>query len=135
MAWCYGAPGVALSRLAAAEACGEPFLRQDLDRALAATRARGFGYNHSLCHGDLGNLDVLLLAARRLADPELEREVARRATSVLDSLERHGPLCGTPSGIESPGLMNGYAGIGYGLLRLAFPERVPSVLALEGLPT
>jgi hypothetical protein len=28
--------------------------------------------------------------------------------------------------------MNGFAGIGYGLLRLAEPERVPSVLRLEG---
>jgi lantibiotic modifying enzyme len=32
--------------------------------------------------------------------------------------------------IDSPGLMNGLAGIGYALLRLAEPERVPSVLTL-----
>jgi lantibiotic modifying enzyme len=30
-----------------------------------------------------------------------------------------------------PGMMTGLAGIGYGLLRLAEPERVPSVPVLE----
>jgi hypothetical protein len=34
--------------------------------------------------------------------------------------------------VETPGLMTGLAGIGYGLLRLAVPTRVPSVLVLEG---
>jgi lantibiotic modifying enzyme len=34
--------------------------------------------------------------------------------------------------VESPGLMTGLAGIGYGLLRVAAPARVPSVLTLEG---
>ena len=37
----------------------------------------------------------------------------------------------SPSGVETPGLMTGLAGIGYGLLRLAEPRRTPSVLALE----
>jgi lantibiotic modifying enzyme len=36
-----------------------------------------------------------------------------------------------PLGAETPGLMTGLAGIGYGLLRLAEPERVSSVLLLE----
>jgi lantibiotic modifying enzyme len=32
--------------------------------------------------------------------------------------------------LTNPGLMVGLAGIGYGLLRLADPQRVPSVLVL-----
>jgi lantibiotic modifying enzyme len=36
-----------------------------------------------------------------------------------------------PSGVHSPSLMTGVAGIGYGLLRLAAPEAVPSLLALR----
>jgi hypothetical protein len=39
--------------------------------------------------------------------------------------------CGTPLGVESPGLMTGLAGIGYQYLRLHDPKRVPSVLAVE----
>lgn len=35
--------------------------------------------------------------------------------------------------VESPGLLTGLAGIGYGLLRLAAPSAVPSVLLMEGM--
>jgi hypothetical protein len=37
--------------------------------------------------------------------------------------------------VESPGLMTGLAGIGYGLLRAADPECVPSVLTLSPPPS
>ena len=40
------------------------------------------------------------------------------------------PLCGTQTSLASPGMMIGLAGIGHGLLRLACPERIPSVLVL-----
>ncbi|HEX6204028.1 MAG TPA: type 2 lanthipeptide synthetase LanM family protein, partial [Thermoanaerobaculia bacterium] len=131
MAWCYGAPGIGLARLGSLAVVDEPLVREDLARALAATRRRGFGFNHCLCHGDLGNLDLLQQAAAALGDTELAREVERRTASVLESIERQGVLCGTPLAAESPGLMNGLAGIALGLARLALPERVPSVLALE----
>ena len=49
---------------------------------------------------------------------------------VVDSIERNGWLCGNALDVESPGLMTRLAGIGYELLRLAEPDKVPSVLAL-----
>ncbi|HEX3528411.1 MAG TPA: type 2 lanthipeptide synthetase LanM family protein [Thermoanaerobaculia bacterium] len=133
MAWCYGAPGVALSRLRALRhlPAGRPerkALERELTDALHLTADRGFGQSHCLCHGDLGNLDVLLEAARQLGASVAD--VERHTAAVLAGIERHGPRCGTRGGVESPGLMNGLAGIGYGLLRLADPDRVPSVLAL-----
>jgi lantibiotic modifying enzyme len=85
-----------------------------------------------LCHGDLGNVDFLLLASARLADPRWPAETGRLAGAILGSIERNGWLCGVPLAVETPGLMTGLAGIGYGLLRLAVPTRVPSVLVLEG---
>jgi len=95
------------------------------------TVERGFGENHCLCHGDLGNLDFLLQARQALADPALDGPIDRQTLTTLASIARDGWLCGTRGGVESPGLMSGLAGIGYGLLRLADPERVPSVLTLE----
>jgi lantibiotic modifying enzyme len=138
MAWCYGAPGIGLARL-------RPVVRlrahrahariaRDVEIAVKSTLERGFGRNHCLCHGDLGNLDFLVHAARTLDDGALEEAWRRRAASVLASIEQGGVLCGMPLGIESVALMNGLAGIGLGLLRLAEPERVPSVLALEPPP-
>ena len=50
---------------------------------------------------------------------------------TLESIRQNGWICGVPSGVETPGLMQGLAGIGYGLLRLADPQRTPSVLAVE----
>jgi len=40
-------------------------------------------------------------------------------------------LDGAQGQLAPLGLMTGLAGIGYGLLRLANPDRVPSVLVLE----
>jgi lantibiotic modifying enzyme len=95
---------------------------------------RGFGKNHSLCHGDLGNLDFLLLASGLFDRPDLARQIHRFTRIVLSSMKREGWLCGTAGSVEAPGLMNGLAGVGYGLLRLADPGGVPSVLALEPPP-
>ncbi len=135
MAWCYGAPGVGLSRLRALAHLREPearrVLRDEVAEAARQTVERGFGENHCQCHGDLGNLDFLLQARRTLGDPTLDAAIARQTRTVLASIARDGWLCGTRGSVEAPGLMNGLAGIGYGLLRLAEPERVPSVLTLE----
>lgn len=50
----------------------------------------------------------------------------------LESVRRTGDWrCGSLPGIDSPGLMTGLAGAGYALLRIAAPERVPSLLALD----
>ncbi|WP_220140148.1 lanthionine synthetase LanC family protein [Kitasatospora acidiphila] len=81
----------------------------------------------SLCHGDLGNLEPLLPAGGRWREAGL-----RQAAATLDELDRRGWVCGLPHGVHSPSLMVGVAGIGHGLLRLAAPDRVPSVLALQG---
>ncbi|MEX1364189.1 MAG: type 2 lanthipeptide synthetase LanM family protein [Nannocystaceae bacterium] len=131
VAWCYGAPGVGLARLRSLGVLDDPLVREDLDIAVSTTVERGFGRNHCLCHGDLGNLDFLMQAATQLHDETLARTCLRVLAMTLDSIDANGPLCGVPLGVESPSLMNGLAGIAYGLLRAAHPERVPSVLGLD----
>ena len=131
-AWCHGACGIGLSR-----ACMQPYLddegiRQDLRAAVRTTYLQGFGSNHSLCHGDLGSLELLLQASRRLPQEEWGGRLAERTAQTVASIEEEGWLCGVPLDVETPGLMEGLAGIGLGLLRLAEPARVPGVLILEG---
>jgi type 2 lantibiotic biosynthesis protein LanM len=130
-AWCHGSTGIGMARLAGLPCHDDCAVRAEIDAALADVLANGFGQNHSLCHGDLGNLDFLQLAAERLDAGRWRPEVERHAAAVLDSIEDHGWLCGVALGVETPGLMTGLAGIGYGLLRLAAPEHVPSLLVLE----
>lgn len=128
--WCHGAPGIGLARLRSLAHLDTPAIRADINAAVNTTTSRGFGGNHSLCHGDLGNLDFLLEAALTLDNDDLTARVYRIAGSILESSKTHGWLCGVPSGVETPGLLTGLAGIGYELLRLADPERVPSLLTL-----
>jgi lantibiotic modifying enzyme len=79
----------------------------------------------------LGNLELLLQANLAFNNQQSQERVDRFTAIVLESIKQHGWLCGMPLGAETPGLMTGLAGIGYGLLRLAEPERVSSVLLLE----
>lgn len=131
MAWCYGAPGIGMTRAAAMKHIDHPVIRHDLERAVEATLRRGPGTNHSLCHGDLGNLDFLLQAAEATGSQELAQKVDEWTNQIIASIRKYGWLCGVPLGVESPALMNGLAGICYGLLRLAEPGRVPSLLTLS----
>ncbi|HEY0735246.1 MAG TPA: type 2 lanthipeptide synthetase LanM family protein [Herpetosiphonaceae bacterium] len=130
VAWCHGAPGIGLSRLHLLPHLDDPALRGEIEAALHTTREHGFGLNHSLCHGDLGNLELLLEAGENLPDPRWRIETQRFASMIVESIETNGWRSGLPLGVESPGLMTGLAGIGYGLLRLAAPNRVPAVLVL-----
>jgi type 2 lantibiotic biosynthesis protein LanM len=130
-AWCHGAAGIGLARLACMPYLNDPLVRGEIDLALETTRAEGFGWNHSLCHGDLGNLELLLQAGRAPGEPRWHREAELVGSAILETIDRGGWICANPVGVESPGLMTGLAGIGHELLRLAEPDQVPSVLTLD----
>jgi type 2 lantibiotic biosynthesis protein LanM len=128
--WCHGAPGIGLGRLLCLRYLDDGNIRAEIAAALKTTIAHGFGSNHCLCHGDLGNLELLLQASRTLPDPHWGTQLEHFQSVILESIEQRGCLCANPLGVESPGLMTGLAGIGYELLRLAAPTCVPSVLAM-----
>ncbi|WP_433528264.1 type 2 lanthipeptide synthetase LanM family protein [Micromonospora sp. CA-263727] len=114
--WCAGRAGVHAARYAAG-------LPED-PAVLAGYATRPVLRDLSLCHGELGVLEALAVWRGR----EAARIRRRRAGQVCDMIARTGAGCGTPGGVATPGLLNGLAGIGYGLLRAGFPEQVPSVL-------
>lgn len=134
VAWCHGAPGIGLARLMSRRHLDDDDVGQEIHAALETTLKRGFDGSQCLCHGDLGNIELLLHAAEALPDARWREEKERRAQRIVASIARTGPICANPLGVESPGLMTGLAGIGYGLLRIAVPDRVPSVLALAAPP-
>lgn len=123
LSWCSGEAGAVLAGSTASALAGRT------TGAGLLTNRRPLR-DHSLCHGELGVLEALGALAR---DGHEQAAVALRqsAAHVVATLDRHGPYCGTPSGVPTPGLLSGLAGIGYGLLRLGFPDQVPSVLLLE----
>ena len=136
LAWCHGAPGIALSRARAFRLTGSPEARREATVAIATTE-RGVrqgmlnaGGDFSLCHGLTGNAECASVSARLLglgtgtgADLDLARFGAERYYA-----DRSPWPCGVPGGGENPSLMLGLAGIGHFYLRLALPERIPSLL-------
>ena len=128
--WCHGAPGIGLGRLAVYNAIEDPVTKDEVDIALKTTLDAGFSGNHSLCHGALGNLETVLLATQVLGDSYYKEQLTCIQSMVFEGIKRYGWITGVPLGVETPGLMTGLAGIGYQLLRLAYPECIPSVLLL-----
>src|SRR5262249_28950907 len=88
VAWCDGAPGIGLARLQSLSYLGDETTRVEIDAALKTTLAKGFGGNHSLCHGALGNLELLLQGGVMLEDPGWLTQVSRLAAIILESMER-----------------------------------------------
>jgi len=144
-AWCHGAPGIALSRLRAWQLTGDESFRQEAEMALATTHRSLYtalnspstSANFSLCHGLAGNADIMLQGSQIL-NSALYYQVAEAAGHY--GLERyHRTGLHWPSGVhdpahvatspgEAPGLLLGLAGTGYFYLRLAFPNKIASVL-------
>ena len=123
--WSRGRAGL----LAGAAASRSP--HEDLDRYRRELRTTdGCRGELSLDTGLLGVLDALQTAAAAGYLPAVAD--LRRASACLD-IGRRDPVlhCGTPGSVRTPGLLVGLAGIGFGLLRLARPEEVPSPLFLD----
>ncbi|MFC5058704.1 type 2 lanthipeptide synthetase LanM family protein [Saccharothrix xinjiangensis] len=127
--WCSGLAGAVLAHAAHPDQPVDTHTLH-LDRCLNALAVHDPLRDLSLCHGELGVVESLTVLAER-GHSLAEAMRTRRAGLVLGALDQYGARCGTPGGVPSAGLLTGLSGIGYGLLRLGFPERVPSVLLLD----
>ncbi|MET9696728.1 type 2 lanthipeptide synthetase LanM family protein [Streptomyces sp. NPDC006529] len=139
LGWHSGLAGTALAAADALARAGRPVPQAELTWCAAllsdpaeggpSTEAAEFG-DLSLGHGTLGSLELLSVLAGQ-GHAGAATALTHRAGQVLGRLEDHGHRCGTPDHVPSPGLLTGLSGIGYALLRLGFPETVPSVLLLH----
>ncbi|MFE7105690.1 type 2 lanthipeptide synthetase LanM family protein [Streptomyces sp. NPDC057600] len=128
ISWCRGRTGVALAVLDSPAAQADPLLSAWAHEAAADIARTEPPPDDSLCHGELGVLELL-----RRGEPSGARtRWMERAGALLAAADRTKPRCGTPGQVSHPGLLTGLAGIGHGLLRAGFPDRVPSMLLLAG---
>ncbi|MEV5748151.1 type 2 lanthipeptide synthetase LanM family protein [Actinoallomurus sp. NPDC052308] len=125
-AWCHGAVGIGI---AAADLARRGWDGADdiVGRAAGLSARRGFDWNHTLCHGDLGCWELFddALALGR-APAELDRRGLD--ARIITSLEDNGPASGLARDAYSPGLLAGLGGMAYQLLRLHPDSDLPSVL-------
>jgi lantibiotic modifying enzyme len=128
-AWCHGATGIGL---ASADLIRRGFgdkaqHAEVVRRAAAACWNRGMGWNHTVCHGDLGCWELLDTAFDLgLAPSGLDRPTV--AATIVGSLEKYGPISGMTRAAFCPGLMPGLSGVAYQLLRMDSGSELPSLL-------
>ncbi|MGW2302944.1 type 2 lanthipeptide synthetase LanM family protein [Streptomyces sp. NPDC001809] len=127
-AWCRGDAGIALAVLDAPGALADPRLAAWARATAERLGQDGAAPDDSLCHGEAGLCELL----GHPALPGARTHWIRRAGALLASVEENAARSGAPDGVPHPGLLTGLAGIGHGLLRAGFPERVPSLLLLRG---
>lgn len=131
-AWCNGAVGVGLSRLAGLSVYEDERVRVEISAALERARSIGRAKDDSLCHGDMGRVDLFLEASRVLKDISLRGQADSLAMAVIESWRRDGAIrSGLPLPVTSLGVLTGLSGIGYEFLRLSDPFGIPSVLTLQ----
>ncbi|MBT2289865.1 type 2 lantipeptide synthetase LanM family protein [Paenibacillus albidus] len=132
-AWCHGAPGIAISRLTLRESTDFGISTQaqsDLEQAIHNLFYDGFGREHSLCHGDIGNAMILIEYGRETNQANYTRIGQNLLVESIKSAEREGYKCGVGKNVETPNLMVGLAGVVYGIL-FACDERIPNILSLK----
>ena len=132
--WCHGAPGIALGRLGGLSIYQTEQILTDIEVSLQTTYNTNLQSIDTLCCGNLGRAEVFLVAVQKLNSPqwlqtaqELAAMVVRRATQT----GQYQLLGNFQNSVFSPCFFQGSAGIGYQLLRLAYPEALPSVLLWE----
>ncbi len=130
--WCHGAPGIALSRLAALPILDTPQVRQDISHGLRSTWLAGTQQRDTACCGAMGRVETLVVAARELGDPAYLQQARKMASAVLRrSQQQSGYALGWKNTPYLASFHQGMAGIGYEFLRLATPASLPSLLLWE----
>ena len=133
-AWCHGAPGIALARIASRGSMDDEVMQCEIDKALAITLQHALGGPDFVCCGVSGIIQILCTAGTVLRRDDLHE---RSTLLALDTVSRSKIKNGYELGLRSAGqlecasLFQGVAGIGYTLLRVARPDLVPEPLLLQ----
>lgn len=127
--WCHGSYGILLARAHIG------FLMPNIPRELLlvdrlledVSKEQEEPIGHSMCHGELGNRNVLmdvrsLVPGLKPVDSEKRIEIKRVPEQLW--------MTGMHPDIESLGLFTGLSGIALGLLRFIDPK-IPSILSLD----
>ncbi|MGM1020066.1 MAG: type 2 lanthipeptide synthetase LanM family protein [Bacillota bacterium] len=127
--WCHGAPGIGLGRSLISDSYEDDYLLMEIKLSIKKMVSNGFDFGNCLCHGGIGNLDILSVIKKKCKLISHDYNFLLFGQEIVQAMKEFW-LTGQLNGNTSLGLMNGITGIGYGFLRI-FNEELPSVLALE----
>ena len=132
--WCHGAPGITLGRLGGLVGLDDAQVRGEIETGLAKTLTYPLNGADHLCCGNFGRIDILAEASQWLDRPDLLATAREQASWAIQRARAVGSYFYSPMlppGTPYHGLFSGLAGIGYGLLRIADPKALPSLLRIE----
>ncbi|PNQ78182.1 type 2 lanthipeptide synthetase LanM family protein [Paenibacillus sp. F4] len=133
--WCHGASGIGIGLtlcIPYLKSSLVPGIVHNIERAVNTTLKYGFNKSHCICHGSLGNIELLILAGQALNRPEWVTEAKKQGNNALNYYFEHGKFkTGLPTALDSQGLWLGLSGIGYQLMRLYSLNSLPSILSLQ----
>lgn len=130
--WCHGSGGILLARIKMSHMVPKEMnsiIKEDIEKAYSSLIKYGGKKNQCLCHGNIGNLEILYEYARFASDHELERQIECALQKAIEDSASYWD-CGLLPNYEHLGFMLGITGIGYSLLRHVNKE-LPCILALE----
>jgi len=136
-AWCHGAPGIALVRLAAfqIDTNNREMHRIAAEKALMITckalesLLNENSPNLSVCHGVTGIAEVLQIASEILSEQSY-LEYRNRSVDRIFDIVCHSENYFSNS-VHRPGFMLGYSGIGYSMLRKQNKNRESVLFGFE----
>ncbi|MDQ0216370.1 type 2 lantibiotic biosynthesis protein LanM [Oikeobacillus pervagus] len=130
--WTHGSTGIGISRLLMKKYRDDPLFDWEVRTAISNVESFGFKNNNNLCHGNMGDTELYLLASKQYQDDGLlwkARYIGKQVIATINDTKKY--QVDSPSNVESLGLFVGISGIGLQLLRLRNPNSIPSILTLE----
>jgi len=138
IAWCHGAPGIALACAAALDLFPDARMVAQVTAALETTAGGRPNQADHLCCGNFGRVEALLTVGLAFNRPDAIGAAHDLTSRIAARARQNGHFRPSSSGFEyrvfDPGFFRGLSGIGYQLLRLAAPSVLPSVLSFEPPP-
>ena len=124
---------IALGRLGGINLLDDSQIRTEINTAIEIIQQHKIWGVDNLFWGNYGRLELLLVASEKLEKPELKTLVNNWVNEIIAKTDSNKLklFVDHPSEISHPGLLHGTAGIGYQLLRIAYPQLLPSILLFQ----
>ncbi|MEH2323611.1 MAG: type 2 lanthipeptide synthetase LanM family protein [Nostoc sp.] len=127
----HGFSGNGLAYLSSFAVLDTDEIPQQIENTLNTIQQVSFDRVDRLCCGNFGIIDILIEGSYQLSRPSLLTSAQQRAAWVVNRAEENGSFClfsTSDKHIYNPSFFTGTSGIGYGLLRLSYPDLFPSIL-------
>ena len=133
-AWCHGAPGILLSRIRIQNLMDGEIVDiavKDIKRSIATVHDSCMGGNNCLCHGNIGNSEIIQEYCKVFPDEEMKAASELTRRNLIEKISQDENLGVKPFyGFQSLGFMNGLADIGYSIMR-ELNKELPCIMALD----